>query len=38
MTKYPKGARGVMGLGAKFVNFGTPFVHLEHVQLETQIL
>ena len=25
MTKYPKGATGVMGLGAKFINFGTPF-------------
>jgi len=31
MTKYPKGATGVMGLGAKIVNFGTPFVHLEQV-------
>ena len=25
MTKYPKGATGVMGLGAKFLNFGTSF-------------
>jgi len=31
MTKYPKGATGVMGLGVKIVNFGTPFVHLEQV-------
>ena len=31
MTKYPKGATRVMGLRAKIVNFGTPFVHLEKV-------
>jgi len=29
--KIPRGAMGVMGLGAKIVNFGTPFVHMEHV-------
>jgi len=31
MTKYPKVATGVMGLGAKILHFGTPFVHLEQV-------
>ena len=37
MTKYPQKECGG-GPQAKFVNFGTPFVNLELVQLETQNL